>query len=164
MTIKNSKGYALVLSVLVAVPLISGSALADAKTEAAVREAIEASYAYGRESLRDMADTTPKAGALHFWSSGGLLQRVPADSALSDYDSNSLRPKHIEVVTIEPGKSAVAMYYAEGSFKQKDRPAVNQYLTRVTEVMIKEDGKWKIQAAHYSAILGGSGTNQNALD
>ncbi|MDH3647690.1 MAG: hypothetical protein OER80_13050 [Gammaproteobacteria bacterium] len=150
--------------ILLATPMLSTAAFADAKTEADVRKAVVDGYAYGRENLRDQDGAVPKNGALHFWSSGGLLQRVPADAPVSEYEFNSVTPKHIEVITLQPGKSAVVMYYAEGSFKEKGRDAVGQYMTRVTEVMIKEGGTWKIKAAHYSAIAGGAGTNQNALD
>lgn len=164
MHLKLSRLLSAAFIILLALPMLSTSAFADDKTNAAVRKAIVDGYAYGRENLRDQSDATPRDGALHFWSSGGLLQRVPADAPLSEYDSNSTTPKHIEVVTLQPGKSAVAMYYAEGSFKEKGRDAVASYLTRVTEVFVKEGGKWKIRAAHYSAVTGGSGTNQNALD
>jgi len=34
----------------------------------------------------------------------------------------------------------------------------------VTQVYVKENGKWKVRAAHWSPIAGGSGTNQNSLD
>ncbi|MDH3587954.1 MAG: hypothetical protein OEQ74_00985 [Gammaproteobacteria bacterium] len=150
--------------VMFTTPLFSTTAFADAKTETEVRKAVEAGYAYAKKELRDQDNVVPRDGALHFWSSGGLLQRVPANAPVSEYDYNSVTPKHIEVITLQPGKSAVAMYYAEGSFKEKGRDAVGHYMTRVTEVMIKEGGTWKITAAHYSAIAGGSGTNQNALD
>ncbi len=35
---------------------------------------------------------------------------------------------------------------------------------RITEVYVKEGGKWKTRAAHYSPIAAGSGTNQTAID
>ncbi len=56
------------------------------------------------------------------------------------------------------------MYYSEGRFKAKGGEPVNNYLTRVTQVFVKEGGAWKVRAAHWSPILGGSGTNQNSLD
>ncbi|NNF65940.1 MAG: nuclear transport factor 2 family protein [Gammaproteobacteria bacterium] len=164
MNLRISHFTGVVAVLLLATSVFSQSALADSKTEASVREAIVEAYAYGRKNLRDKENTVAKAGALHFWSSGGLLQRVSPDAPLASYESNSLTPKHIEVLTIDPGKSAVAMYYAEGSFQDKGRPAVSSYLTRVTEVMVKEGGKWKVLAAHYSPVAGGSGTNQNAVD
>jgi hypothetical protein len=40
--------------------------------------------------------------------------------------------------------------------------AVSHYLTRVTQVLVKEAGKWKIRSSHWSAITGGSGTSQAA--
>lgn len=83
---------------------------------------------------------------------------------LSEYEYQSLTPKHIEVITLVEGQAAVAMYYAEGRVKTQGGEAVNNYLTRATQVYVKEDGKWKVRAAHWSPIAGGSGTNQNSLD
>jgi hypothetical protein len=34
----------------------------------------------------------------------------------------------------------------------------------VTEVYVKEGGKWKVRAAHWSAVTGGSGTSQTSLE
>ena len=62
------------------------------------------------------------------------------------------------------GQAAVAMYYTEGRFKAKGGAAVDNYLTRATQVYVKENGKWKVRAAHWSPIAGGSGTNQNSID
>ncbi len=45
----------------------------------------------------------------------------------------------------------------------KGFPAVSHYLTRVMELWVKEDGKWKRRAAHWSAVTGGSGTSQSAV-
>ena len=46
----------------------------------------------------------------------------------------------------------------------KNSPVVQNYRTRVTGVFVKEDGKWKVRAAHWSPIAGGSGTSQSVLD
>ena len=41
--------------------------------------------------------------------------------------------------------------------------AVSDYRTRVTQVFVKEDGEWKVRAAHWSPIAGGAGTSQTAV-
>ncbi len=136
--------------------------LADTASE--ITAEIVNANAYVRENLKDMDTGISSKGSLQFWSSGGLVQAVAADAPVGSYESFSLTPKHIQVVVIEEGKSAVAMYYSEGSFHEKGNQPVAHYMTRITEVYVKEDGKWKTRAAHYSPIAAGSGTNQTAID
>jgi hypothetical protein len=71
--------------------------------------------------------------------------------------------KHINVITLVPGQIAVAQYYSEGSMNPKTSSAVSDYRVRVTQVLVNEGGKWKVRAAHWSPIAGGSGTSQTAL-
>ena len=89
---------------------------------------------------------------------------MPGDPSAATYESFTLTPKHVEVITLEEGKSAVAMYYSEGSFQETGGAPVAHYMTRVTEAYVKEDGKWKVRAAHYSPIAAGSGTPDTAVD
>ena len=105
-----------------------------------------------------------KNGALEYWSSGGLIQEIDPDGRPEEYDYFNIKVKHIEVVVLVPKKAAVAMYYSEGSMKPKNSPAVNHYLTRVTQAYVKENGKWKIRASHWSPIQGGSGTSQTSTE
>ena len=150
------------LSMVLILALTPGQASADTAEE--VRAAIIESNDYANKNLKDTPDTVSKDGAPQFWSSGGLMQWVPADGQISEYEYQTMSPKHIEVITLVEGQAAVAMYYSEGRFKVKGGEPVNNYLTRVTQVYVKEDGKWKVRAAHWSPIAGGSGTNQNSLD
>ena len=105
-----------------------------------------------------------KSGALEYWSSGGLIQEIDPDGRPEEYDYFNIKVKHIEVVVLVPKKAAVAMYYSEGSMKPKNSPAVKHYLTRVTQAYVKENGKWKIRASHWSPIQGGSGTSQTSTE
>ncbi len=105
-----------------------------------------------------------KNGALEFWSSGGLIQEIDPDGRPEEYDYFNLKVKHIEVIVLVPKKAAVAMYYSEGSMKPKNSPAVNHYMTRVTQAYVKEDGQWKVRASHWSPIQGGSGTSQTSIE
>ncbi|MBL6730614.1 MAG: hypothetical protein ISP74_06865 [Bacteroidia bacterium] len=80
------------------------------------------------------------------------------------FDDISLQAKHIEVISIANGEAAVAMYYNEGSMKPMNGPAVNHYLTRITQVFVKENGDWVVVASHYSPVTGGSGTTQSSVE
>jgi len=154
-----------VLPVLASALLFAGAtAHADEATEREVIKSIMDGNAYAKKNLRDEADTVAKDGSLEFWSSGGFLQKVAADSKPSEYESVNIDAKHIEVITLVPGKVAVAQYYSEGSMAPKGSAAVSNYRTRATQVFVKEDGKWKVRAAHWSPIASGSGTSQTAVD
>ena len=100
-------------------------------------------------------------GYYAFNSTGGLMvyDKNP-NIRKNEWDAVSLTAKHIKVVSLVPGEAAVAMYYSEGSMTPKGSAAVPHYMTRVTEVFIKEKGKWVMKTAHYSPISGGSGTSQ----
>ena len=138
--------------------------MATADTAEEVKSVIKERMAYSNENLKDAPDTVSEKGSMQFWSSGGLMQWVPADGRLDEFDFQSITPKHIKVITLVEDQAAVAMYYSEGGFQRKGAQPVNGYLTRVTEVYVKEGGTWKVRAAHWSPVAGGSGTNQNALD
>jgi hypothetical protein len=100
-------------------------------------------------------------GYYAFNSTGGLMvyDKNP-NIRKNEWDAVSLTAKHIKVVSLVPGEAAVAMYYSEGSMTPKGSAAVPHYMTRVTEVFIKEKGKWVMKTAHYSPISSGSGTSQ----
>ncbi len=80
------------------------------------------------------------------------------------YEIYDLKSKHIKIIVLVPGKAAVAMFYSEGSMKAKGLPTVSHYMTRATQAFVKEGGKWKVAASHWSALKGGAGTNQTTID
>jgi hypothetical protein len=129
-----------------------------------IRQAIWDSYNYSKENLADPVGTYSADGAREFWSSGGLVQNVPADAPRNEYDAFSLTPKHIRIMMLADDQVGVAHFYAEGAFKVKGQPAVTDYMTRVTQVFVNEGGQWKVRASHFSPIVGGSGTPQRALE
>ena len=152
-------------SVLVAVAglvLCSGFAYAQSETEKEVTQTILDSNAYTNKNLKGQGDEYSSKGALEFWSSGGLLQEIAPGGRPDAFDAVNITPKHIRVITLAEGQVAVAHYYTEGSMKPKGATAVSHYMTRVTQVFVKEAGKWKIRSSHWSAISGGSGTSQAA--
>lgn len=149
-----------VLLVIGVLALGSSHANAQSDTEKEVTQTIIASNEYSNKNLRNSPDEYSSKGALEFWSSGGLLQEIAPGGRPDQYDSISIKPSNIRVLTLVEGQAAVAHYYAEGSLKPKNSPGVNHYLTRVTQVFVKEGGKWKVRSSHWSPIAGGSGTSQ----
>ena len=141
-----------------------GFAQADEATKQEVIKTIMDGNVYAKKNLKDEDDTVSKDGSLEFWSSGGFLQEVKAGSKPDEYESVKIDAKHIHVITLVPVKVAVAQYYSEGSMAPKGSAAVSNYRTRATQVFVKENGKWKVRAAHWSPIVGGSGTSQTAVN
>jgi hypothetical protein len=128
-----------------------------------VREHILAEMEYGRKNLKMRPGTYSKQGALEFWSSGGLVNEV-TEGREEKYEVLNIHAKHIEVLPLVEGRAAVAMYYSEGAMQAKGGSPVPHYCTRVTEVFVKEDGEWKVRAAHWSPVTGGGGTSQTAVE
>jgi SnoaL-like domain len=151
-----------VIATLVATGLAVGSGLARAQsqTEKEVTQTIIDSAKYTNANLKGQEGAYSRSGALEFWSSGGLLQEIPPGTRPDTYESIVLTPKNIQVITLVEGQAAVANYYSEGTMKPKGSQAVSHYLTRATQVFVKEDGKWKIRSSHWSPIAGGTGTSQ----
>jgi hypothetical protein len=137
---------------------------AQSQTEAEVRQTILDSYEYTNTHLRSEEGSYSQDGALEFWSSGGLLNEIPAGTRPEGFDEVNLRAKHIQVTTLVEGQAAVAHFYSEGILTPKGGPPNHKYITRVTQVFVKEDGAWKIRASHWSPLTGGSGTSQTVLD
>jgi hypothetical protein len=149
--------HILIISLL---SLIIGNA--DTKVEKEIKQLIIEDKAYTSKNLQFKPDKISKEGSLEFWSSGGLLNTVPQDDKVN-FDLFNLHAKHIKVIEIN-ANTAVALYYQEGNVKPKGGEMNNHYLTRVMQVFVKEDGGWKIRAAHWSPLTGGKGTSQTALE
>lgn len=166
-TITHRPLYLACAILALALPTLVGPAEAETH-ESGVAEEIEALIMsdndYVRENLMDREGGVSQHGSLEFWSSGGLMQHVPADAPSTEYEEFSITPKHIQVIELPGGAAAVALYYSEGSMHPKGGGAVDDYLTRVLQVFVKEDGEWVARAAHWSPITGGAGTSQTSLD
>ena len=149
------------LKLLIGIAVISSFILAGDVDE--IKNQIMNNNEYSNKNNRSVNEYS-KNGALEFWSSGGLIQEIDPDGRPEEYDYFNIKVKHIEVIVLVPEKAAVAMYYSEGSMKPKNSPAVNHYMTRVTQAYVKEDGQWKVRASHWSPIQGGSGTSQTSTE
>ena len=144
-----------------------GLAVADSHegtAAAEIKKLILDNNAFTREKLKGVEGENSSKGSLEFWSSGGLLQSVPANLPADEFESFSITPKHIKVVELPGGEAAVAMYYSEGGMHRKGGNPVGHYMTRVMQVFVKEDGEWKVRAAHWSPVAAGAGTSQTAVN
>ena len=125
-----------------------------------VERTILESFESSNKSLTSRPEDYSREGALEFWSNAGMLNEVgPGGGRPSHYEIRSLTPKHIKVLTLVEGQAAVAHYYSEGSLQPEGSALVSHYLTRVTQVFVKEDGEWKVRSTHWSPLQGGAGTS-----
>ena len=149
------------LSLILVLALLSNAVQAGTKEE--IRDVINANIAYTNEMMSQDPNRISEQGSKEFFSSGGLLNTIQRNSDASDFEYFFGSVKHIEVVVLIEGQAAVAHYYQEAVMKPKGLPAVPNYRTRVTQAFVKEDGMWRIKAAHWSPLRGGSGTSQTVI-
>ena len=135
----------------------------NADTKQEIHDVVLANMAHTNKNLSQDPMRISSAGSKEFFSSGGLLNTVTRKAGVSDFEYFSGTVKHIEVVVLVEGQAAVAHYYQEASMKPKGLPAVPNYRTRVTQAFAKEDGIWRIKAAHWSPLQGGAGTSQTVV-
>jgi len=153
-----------ILSLFIPLIIITGWLFAGESDENEIRNLIISSAEQQRKTKQSDRDEYSNKGALEFWSSGGLIHEVGARGRPEKYDMINVFPKHINVISLIPGEAAVAMYYSEGALRPKGYAAVSHYMTRVTQVFVRENGCWKVRASHWSPIQGGSGTSQTAME
>ena len=135
--------------------------IAETEVEKKVKQLILDNNAYTLKNIEDKPKTLSENGSFAFWSSGGLLQSMEQNTK-REFDTYNLHPKHIKVIEIN-ASTAVALYYVEGNVQHKGSVNNPKYLTRVMQVYVKEEGGWKIRAAHWSPLTGGKGTTETAV-
>ena len=135
--------------------------IAETEVEKKVKQLILDNNAYTLKNLEDKPKTLSENGSFAFWSSGGLLQSMEQNTK-REFDTYNLHPKHIKVIEIN-ASTAVALYYVEGNVQHKGSVNNANYLTRVMQVYVKEEGGWKIRTAHWSPLTGGKGTTETAV-
>ena len=150
-----ASALALTLSVL------SSTVIADTATE--VRQAVLDHLAHMNQELNQDPMRLSKDGSKEFFSSGGLLNHLDRTSGGNTFEMFQGSIKHIEVVVLVEGQAAVAHFYQEAMMQPTGLPAVPNYRTRVTQIFVKEEGGWKIRAAHWSPLMGGAGTSQTVI-
>ena len=154
---KNRLTSALALTLCV----LSSTVMADTATE--VRQVILDDLAHANQELNQDPMRLSKDGSKEFFSSGGLLNHLDRTSGGNTFEMFEGSIKHIEVVVLVEGQAAVAHFYQEAMMQPTGLPAVPNYRTRVTQVFVKEEGDWKIRAAHWSPLMGGAGTSQTVI-
>ncbi len=141
--------------------VLSSTVMAD--TAAEVRQVILDDLAHMNQELNQDPMRLSKDGSKEFNSSGGLLNHLDRTSGGNTFEMFEGSIKHIEVVVLVEGQAAVAHFYQEAMMKPTGLPAVPNYRTRVTQIFVKEEGDWKIRAAHWSPLMGGAGTSQTVI-
>ena len=141
--------------------VLSSTVMADTATE--VRQVILDELAHMNQELNQDPMRLSKDGSKEFFSSGGLLNHLDRTSGGNTFEMFEGSIKHIEVVVLVEGQAAVAHFYQEAMMKPTGLPAVPNYRTRVTQIFVKEEGNWKIRAAHWSPLMGGAGTSQTVI-
>ena len=141
--------------------VLSSTVMADTATE--VRQVILDHLAHMNQELNQDPMRLSKDGSKEFFSSGGLLNHLDRTSGGNTFEMFEGSIKHIEVVVLVEGQAAVAHFYQEAMMQPTGLPAVPNYRTRVTQIFVKEEGDWKIRAAHWSPLMGGAGTSQTVI-
>jgi len=134
-----------------------------ADTASEVRQVVLDQIAHMNQELNQDPMRLSKDGSKEFNSSGGLLNHLERTSGGNTFEMFEGSIKHIEVVVLVEGQAAVAHFYQEAMMKPTGLPAVPNYRTRVTQIFVKEEGDWKIRAAHWSPLMGGAGTSQTVI-
>ena len=149
------------LALALTLSVLSSTVIADTTTE--VRQAVLDHLAHMNQELNQDPMRLSKDGSKEFFSSGGLLNHLERTSGGNTFEMFEGSIKHIEVVVLVEGQAAVAHFYQEAMMQPTGLPAVPNYRTRVTQVFVKEEGDWKIRAAHWSPLMGGAGTSQTVV-
>ena len=90
-----------------------------------------------------------------FWySRESTVAAVTADQSPSD--KFNFTPRYIEVEVLEISKVAVAYYYLVGTYTIGGVEK-NDYRTRVSQIIVKEKGSWKVKSGNFTPLHSGSG-------
>ena len=153
--------FASSLALTLTLSVLSSTVMADTATE--VRQVVLDHMAHMNQELNQDPMRLSNDGSKEFFSSGGLLNYLDTTAGGNTFEMFEGSIKHIEVVVLVEGQAAVAHFYQEAMMKPTGLPAVPKYRTRVTQIFVKEEGDWKIRAAHWSPLMGGAGTSQTVI-
>ena len=140
---------------------VSASVSADTVSE--IKQVLLNNIQFTNQELKQDPMRISKKGSKEFFSSGGLLNEITRNTTDNTFVSFSGNIKHVDITVIVEGQAAVAHYYQEAVMQPQGSARVPDYRTRVTQVFVKEDGEWKIRAAHWSPLVGGAGTSQTVV-
>jgi len=87
-----------------------------------------------------------------------LIHEIETEEQPEKYDLiNVLFPKHINVISLVPGKAVVA-------FCPKGYSNVSNYTIRVTQLFVEECRGWKVGTVKWSLAQSGSGKSQTLME
>ena len=114
-----------------------------------------------KKDWKAFVSTLHSGGTMNGDSNGSFWYRTPATvAAVTENqerdDEFNFTPRYIEVDVLDEGNIAIAYYYLVGSYKISGVEK-NDYRTRVSQLLVVEDGQWKVKAGHYSPLHSGSG-------
>ena len=103
-----------------------------------------------------------KTHNLSAYSSGGLWEDQTGDelaeTLIGGGATMSVTPYHVKITLLGEKKDvAHATYYLVGKILAGTTVVVENYRTRISQVLEKQDGNWIIVANHASPLFGGSG-------
>ncbi len=155
------------LSIILAALFLAFPGWAEAGDQDDVKAAINRIWAAQATKTPDPSGDNP-AGVWQAASNGSLWDFLsPSESVAQTISSpytNNFQAKHITVRIMGSGQDvAHAVYYLVGTISRDGETVITNYRTRVSQVYEKNDGKWLLSGAHYSALHGGSGVSQDAF-
>ena len=139
-----------------------GFLAADDKTE--VKNTVSLHWKYQNDkNWKKFVGTLHSKGTMNGDSNGSFWFRqestvsaVTAKGWGSPNNKFDFEPRYIEIDVLEKGKIAIAYYYLVGSYTINGT-SKSDYRTRVSQILVKENGSWKIKSGHFTQLHGGSG-------
>ena len=113
------------------------------------------------KNWKEYVSTMHSGGTMNGDSNGSFWYRTEASVKAvtannSPSDRYNFKPRYLEIDMLVTGKAAAAYYYLVGSYTING-VTKNDYRTRVSQVLVTEEGKWKIKAGHFTPLHSGSG-------
>ena len=149
------------ISIIVSVLIITGSLLI-ANDENEVTGVVNKHWEYqNNKNWKKFVGTLYSGGTMNGDSNGSFwyMQESTVAAATEGQAPNNefnFKPRYIKIDVLEKGRVAIAYYYLVGSYSINGQEK-NDYRTRVSQVLVKEKGGWKIKSGHFTPLYSGSG-------
>ena len=149
------------ISIIVSVLIITGSLLI-ANDENEVTRVVNKHWEYqNNKNWKKFVGTLYSGGTMNGDSNGSFwyMQESTVAAVTEGQAPNNkfnFKPRYIEIDVLEKGRVAIAYYYLVGSYSINGQEK-NDYRTRVSQVLVKEKGGWKIKSGHFTPLYSGSG-------
>ena len=149
------------ISIIVSALIITVSQLI-ANDEAEVTEIVNKHWEYqNKKNWKKYVGTLYSGGTMNGDSNGSfwyMQESTVAAVTEGQAPSNefNFKPRYIKIDVLEKDRVAIAYYYLVGSYSINGQEK-NDYRTRVSQVLVKEKGGWKIKSGHFTPLYSGSG-------